>query len=204
MAERDSGTQRKRLLAFMREHPVLRARDLKQLGVPRAVLARLVAANEIQRVARGLYTLSDADVSIGISLAQAQARVPRGVVCLLSALRFHELTTQNPFEVWMAIDRKARRPNVDYPPLRFVRFSAPALRQGIEVHNVDGVRVKITTPARTVADCFKYRNKIGVDVAIEALRDYRSQKAGTMDDLWQAAKLNRVARVMDPYLKAIL
>jgi predicted transcriptional regulator of viral defense system len=129
--------------------------------------------------------------------------VPKGVVCLLSALRFHELTTQAPFEVWLAIGEKAWRPRVDYPPLRVVRFSAAALASGVEQHQIEGVTIPVFSPAKTVADCFKYRNKIGLDVAIEALRECWGSRRCTMDDLWKYAKVCRVQNVMRPYLESI-
>ncbi len=125
------------------------------------------------------------------------------MVCLLSALQNHHLTTQAPFEVWLAIAEKARLPKIEYPPLRVVRFSGPSLSFGIEEHEVDGVRVRVYSPAKTVADCFKYRNKIGLDVAIEALRDCLRQRKATRDELWSAAKVCRMSNVMRPYLEAV-
>jgi predicted transcriptional regulator of viral defense system len=137
------------------------------------------------------------------TLAEVGKRVPGGVVCLLSALQFHRLTTQAPYEVWLAIDRKAWRPISVELPLRIFRFSGPALSQGIEEHRIEGVPVKVYTPAKTVADCFKYRNKIGLDVALEALRVCWKQRQATMDQLWQAANICRVANVMRPYLESL-
>ena len=134
-------------------------------------------------------------------LVEACRLVPRGVVCLLSALQFHGLTTQAPFEVWMAIAEKARQPRVDYPPLRIVRFSGAALTSSVQEHIVEGVTVRVFAPAKTVADCFKFRNKIGIDVAIEALRDCLRQRKATSDELWRAAKVCRMANVMRPYLE---
>jgi predicted transcriptional regulator of viral defense system len=196
-------TQAQRLLRYLRKKAFLRSADLGDLGVPREVLRRLVASGEVERVGRGVYALAGADLSEAQAIVQAQLRVPQAVVCLLSALQFHELTTQLPHEVWIAVSRKARKPKVDYPPLRVVRFSGRALTQGIREHVIDRHRVSITTPARTVADCFKYRNKVGLDVALEALKDYRRRRAGTIDELWEAAKLDRVERVLRPYLEAI-
>jgi predicted transcriptional regulator of viral defense system len=137
------------------------------------------------------------------SLEEACKRVPHGIVCLLSALRFHGLTTQAPFEVWLAIDRKARLPRLGALPLRIVRFSGRALKEGVEEHRIEGVPVKTYNPAKTVADCFKYRNKIGLDVALEALRDCRRQRKCTNDELWRYAKVCRVANVMRPYMEAL-
>ena len=131
-------------------------------------------------------------------------RIPHGVVCLLSALQFHNIGTQSPFEVWIALHRKARRPRIEYPPLRIMRFSGKALTDGVEKHIIEGVPVKIYDPAKTVAYCFKYRNKIGLDVAIEALRDCRKSKKCTNAQLWEYAKVCRLTKVMKPYLEAVL
>jgi predicted transcriptional regulator of viral defense system len=152
-------------------------------------------------VGRGLYGLTTRPVSAHGTLAEVARRVPKGVVCLLSALRFHDLTTQAPFEVWLAIDNKAATPRLDYPPLRLVRFSGAALTEGVEEHDVDSVTVRITGVAKTVADCFKYRNKIGLDVALEALREAWNAKRMTSDQIWHYAKIDRVANVMRPYLE---
>ncbi len=157
----------------------------------------------MERRGRGLYVAAGAAFSEHEMLAAASARVPHGVVCLLSALRFHELTTQNPSEVWLAIDRKARAPAERELPLRIVRFSGKARLKGIEEHAIDGVKVRIYNPAKTVADCFKYRRKIGTDVALEALRDCWHSKRCTMDDLWRYAAVCRVTNVMRPYLEAV-
>lgn len=182
---------------------MIRARDLASRGIPRITLTRLVRAGRLEKVGRGLYALPGADISEHHGLVEASRRIPQGVVCLLSALRFHELTTQQPVEVWMAIDRKARKPKIDYPPIRIVRFNPDALIQGVYQQEIEGVSVPITSPARTVADCFGYRNKIGLDVAIEALRDYRRLRKGSFDELWEAAQVARVRTVIRPYIEAI-
>ena len=192
-----------KVLDLVRNAGVLRPRDLDAYGIPRTYLSRLLAAGKLHRVGRGLYVLPGSNVSEHRSLAGACKRVPKGVVCLLSALRFHELTTQAPFEVWLAIGEKAWRPRVDYPPLRVVRFSAAALASGVEQHQIEGVTIPVFSPAKTVADCFKYRNKIGLDVAIEALRECWGSRRCTMDDLWKYAKVCRVQNVMRPYLESI-
>lgn len=190
------------LLELMENAQILRPHDLERKGIPRRDLRRLQEEGLIERIGRGLYRVSSAAGTEHQSLAEAAKRIPHGVVCLLSALRFHDLTTQNPFEVWIAIDRKAWRPRVDVPPLRIVRFSGEALKAGIEEHTIEGVPVRVYSPAKTVADCFKYRNKIGVDVAIEALRDCLEKRLCTFDDLWKFAKICRVANVMRPYLES--
>jgi predicted transcriptional regulator of viral defense system len=182
---------------------LLRASDLTKAGITGASRTRLVARGQLVHVARGLYVTPDTDLSPRSGLALAARKVPRGVVCLLSALEFHGLTTQIPHEVWLLIDNKAWRPTGDYPPVRIVYASGESLDAGVATHEIDGTKVRITTPAKTVADCFKYRNKVTLDVAIEALRDYKRKRAGTMDDLWGAAKIDRVARVIRPYLEAV-
>ena len=181
----------------------MRLRDAQALGIHPEYLRRLASRGELARVGRGVYALPDAEITEHHSLAEVGVRVPQGVLCLLTALRFHNLGTQNPKKVWLAIDRKAALPRLKYPPLRVVRFSRPALTQGIEDRRVEGVLVRLTMPARTVVDCFKYRNKIGLDVALEALRAYRRRKDFKLDELWKYAALQRVARVMKPYLEAI-
>lgn len=152
---------------------------------------------------RGLYVLPGCDTTEHHSLAEACKRVPKGVVCLLSALRFHELTTQAPFEVWLAIGEKAWRPRLEYPPLRIAHFSQASLNAGVVEHQIEGVTVHVYSLPKTVADCFKYRNKIGLDAAIEALRECRRARCCTMDDLWHNADICRVRNVMRPYLESL-
>lgn len=192
-----------RVIKKLRKLGVARARELEACGVSREYLRLLVQRGIVERAGRGLYALPDAEVSENHTLAETAKRVPKGVVCLLSALRFHGLTTQSPAEVWLAVNVKARRPRVDYPPLRIVRFSGQALTSGVEKHPVEGGIVRIYSAAKTVADCFKYRNKIGLDVAIEALRDCRRRRKASVDDLWASAKVCRVTNVMRPYLETI-
>ncbi len=195
-------TQQK-VLALAKRKGILRVKDLREAGIHPEYLRRLCEKGALIRVARGLYMPADAQPTANVGLAQAARRVPHGVICLLSALRFHEIGTANPFEVWMALDQGVRRPQVEYPPLRIVRFSGKALEEGIERHRIEGVRVTIYSPAKTVADCFKYRNKIGLDVAIEALRDCLRSRKCTRDQLWQYAKVCRMTAVMRPYLEVI-
>jgi predicted transcriptional regulator of viral defense system len=196
-------TKTDQLLALARRNGVIRARDLAAHRIPREFLARLQRQGLLEHPARGIYVLADAEPGEHQSLVEACKRVPNGVVCLLSALRFHGLTTQAPFEVWLAIDRKARLPRVGHPPLHLVRFSGPALTEGVEEHTIEGVPVRVTTPARTVVDCFAYRNKIGLDVALEALRDCWRQRKAAMDELHRAGQARRMANVMRPYLESL-
>jgi predicted transcriptional regulator of viral defense system len=190
------------ILKLFQEKEVLRPHDLPPRGISPASLYWLHHQGRVVRVGRGLYRLADGDFTTHHSLAIACTRVPHAVVCLLSALAFHEIGSQLPFEVWMAIDRKARLPSLDYPPVRFVRFSGQALTTGVEEYQIEGVTVPVYVPAKTVADCFKYRNKIGLDVALEALRDCRRLGKCSDRDLWRFAKVCRVANIMKPYLEA--
>jgi predicted transcriptional regulator of viral defense system len=196
------------ILALARSHGLIRPLDLATHGLPRVSLTRLVRHGRLARVGWGLYALPDREVSEHAALAEVARRHPRAVVCLLSALRFHDITTQAPFEVWLAIPNKASPPRLDYPPLRIVRFSGVGLTEGVNEHLIDGVPVRITGIARTVADCFKYRNKIGLDVALEALKEAlgnaRQARWATVEDLWHYAQFDRVANVMRPYLEALM
>lgn len=189
--------------ALVRAKGVLRPRDLAAKGIPRTVLSRLCEAGELTRTGRGLYVAAIENITENHSLAEVSKLVPKGVVCLLSALRFHELTTQLPSEVWLAIPPKARRPKGGAVSIRPVHFSGDALTRGIETHNIENVSVRIYNPAKTVADCFKARNKIGLDVAIEALRDCWRKKKAKADDLWRYAKICRVSKIMQPYMESI-
>lgn len=182
---------------------IIRSRDLELQGIPREYLARMGKLGLVKKIGRGLYTQPGMKPGEHYSLAEAAKKVSHGVVCLLSALNFHQLTTELPFEVWMAIDGKAWMPKSDTVPLRIVRFSKKALSTGIEEHLLDGVSVRIYNPAKTVADCFKYRNKIGLDVAIESLRECWRQKICTIDQVWEYAAICRVTNVMRPYLESL-
>lgn len=182
---------------------IARSRELERAGVTRTQIRRLVERGAIERVARGLYSLPGVPRSERQDLAEAAHRIPGGVICLLSALRFHGLTTQNPFEVWMAIDRKAWRSKIEHPPLRLVYLSGAVLTEGVEEHRVGRVTVRVFSAAKSVADCFKFRNKIGTDVAVEALRDFRRQHPKQLETLWCFAEVDRVTRVIQPYLECL-
>ena len=187
----------------IRKLGLARPRELGRLGISRTRLLRLVRSGHVERRARGIYAVAGHTTTPMHALAQTAKRVPGGVLCLLTALRFHGLTTQSPAEVWMALPVKARRPRLDYPRLRLARFSPAALRTGVEVHRLEGVEVRVYSAAKTVADCFKYRHKIGIDVAVEALRDFTRKHRGGADELARCARICRVARVMQPYLDAL-
>lgn len=191
-----------RLRKALRKVGAARTRELEQAGITRTQIVRLVSAGQLQRIGRGLYAPTDYQGTEHSALVAVAKRAPNIVFCLLTALRFHEITTQSPFEVWIAIANKDHPPRLDYPPLRTVRFSEASLRYGVEVRKVEGVALRITSPAKTVADCFKFRNKVGLDVALDALRDVLRERKATADELWRCAKVNRVANVMRPYLEA--
>ena len=193
-----------RFLKAIRQLGVLRPGDLESHGVPRGYVYRLARHGLLERIGRGLYIAEEHGTTESHSLAMVAKRTPRAVVCLLSALQFHLLTTQLPHEVWIAIGEKARRPRIDYPQLRVMRFSAVTLTAGVEVHEVEGVPVRVTSVAKTVADCFKYRNKIGLDVALEALRDAWRGRRMTIEELVRFARLCRVHNVMRPYIEAVV
>jgi predicted transcriptional regulator of viral defense system len=200
---RSAVTHTQRVLQLVRRNGWLRASDLADAGVPRAVLTRMAASGQLERAARGLYRLPDSGSSEHAGLVTVASKVPRAVVCLLSALQFHGLTTQLPWQVWIAMPRGSHVPRLEYPPIRMVQFTGEAYTQGIETHERDGVKLHVYSVAKTVADCFKHRNKIGMDVALEALKDARAQGRAGFDDLWRCAKVCRVSNVMRPYMEAV-
>lgn len=197
-------TQRDTARNLFREKGLVRMRDLRDAGVGAETVARLVREGEITRVARGLYQLAGSMPDARRSFAEASALVPKGVICLTSALQFHELTLQMPSAVWIAIDRTGWKPKVEYPPIRFVRFSSRALKEGVKRHLIDGIEVPIFEPAKTIVDCFRYRNKIGLDIALEGLREGLRTKRATPDQLWEFARTARVWSVMRPYVEAMV
>lgn len=190
--------------ALIRRKGAVRSRELVEAGIARSQLSRLVATGELVRLSRGIYTMpggakQDADEGVLI----VAERIPGVRLCLLTALRLHGLTTQAPFEVWIAIDNKDRPPRLDWPVLRVVRFSGEALDAGLETRKIGRRSVRMTGVAKTVADCFKFRNLVGLDVAIEALRDALRARAATVDELWKYAQICRVTKLMRPYLEAL-
>lgn len=198
------GEKTKRILELAHESGIMSSADVRSQGIHHEYLRQLCKKGKLMRVGRGLYSLPDPEVTLHHGLAQALKAIPKGVICLLSALRFHEIGTQAPHEVWVAIDRRAARPRAKYPRMRIMRFSGKSLTEGIDKHNVEGVLVRIYNSAKTVADCFKYRNKIGLDVALEALREAIRERRCTIDELWRYAKICRVTKIMRPYMEAIV
>ncbi len=196
--------QRTHALKLLGQHPMMRLRDLVAQGIGPETLARLVREGIVVRPARGLYQRANAVTDARHVLAEATALVPNGIICLISALQFHGLTLQLPSSVWMAIERTAWRPRFDYPPVRFVRFTGAALSDGVERHRIEGVEVVITNPARSIVDCFRYRSKVGIDVAMEGLREGLRQRRATSDELWRFATNARVWSIMKPYVEVTL
>ncbi len=192
------------VLELAGELGVLCVTDLAARGIHPELLRRLYQQGRLERVARGLYRLPNADVTEHATLAAVSKRCPQGVICLLTALRFHGIGTQNPRAIWMALRRGTAIPRNVGLPVRFLLFSEASFEVGVETHLVENVRVHITNPAKTIADCFKYRNKVGLDVTLEALRDVISARTCTVDDLWRYAKVCRVTNVIRPYLEAVL
>lgn len=191
------------ILRYIEEHGLVRPRDIEAIGLPREYLIRLHRQGKLNRMGRGIYTLPDANITERHSYAEVAKRVPNSVICLLTALVFHEITTQSPASVWIALRKGARKPAFTSPSLRIARLSGPSLTEGIETHQIEGVPVRVYSAAKTVADCFKFRNKIGLDVAIEALKDSLRQKKASIDEIYRYAVVCRVANVIRPYMEAL-
>jgi predicted transcriptional regulator of viral defense system len=188
---------------FRRHGGSLRMSEALRLGVSRKILYAMRDAGVIDPLSRGLFRLSSLDPLGNPDLVTVAARVPQGVLCLISALAFHELTTQVPHAVDVALERGARKPRLDYPPTRFFWFSGPAFHEGIEMHRLDGAPVRVYDPEKTLADCFRYRNQIGMDVVLEALRLWRERRRKKLDALLKYARIRHVERAMRPYLEAM-
>ena len=192
-----------RLLRHMQRYGVVRARDLEAIGVPRVALQRAVDRGQVIRRARGVYVKPDHATTRHTDVAAVTARSPKAIICLVSALEYHGLTTQVPHAVWIMIHKSAHRPAITTPAIRVLRASGPALTAGVEKHKIEGGIVQMTNPAKTVADCFRYRDTVGTDVAVEALRDCLRKRKATPADIFEMAQVDRVARVMRPYLEAL-
>ena len=201
--KRDQPTAEERIQRLLQELGVLRPRDLAAHGISPRYASRLAQRGLLERIDRGLYMAPDGDIHAYQTLAEVSRRMPHAVICLLSALRFHDLTTQAPSEVWTLVDDHAYVPRMTQLPMRVLYAPGAALTEGVEEHRILGVPVRVTSPAKTVADCFKYRSKVGLDVALEALRETWRERRATMDELWRYAHVCRVARVMRPYLESL-
>ena len=194
-----------KLVAQLQKRGVLKTQEILELGISKEYLRKLHAKGNIERIARGFYVLPGYEFSEMQSIAEVSKQVPKGVICLLSSLRVHDFTTQNPFQIWIAIERRAWKPQIEgTTKIRYMRFSGEAFTSGVQVKGIDNIEVKVYCPAKTVVDCFKYRNKVGLDVALEALREGWREKLFTMDKLWKYAKICRVENVMRPYLESMV
>ena len=196
-------TAMERVLQLAQKQSIIRGKDLDALGIPRNYLIRLVRDGKLERVGRGLYSSPQAPATEHRTLVEVCKKVPQAVICLSSALRFHELTTENPSQVWIAMKRDTWKPRTSYPPIRVVRFSGEAFDFGITQHTVEGGQIRVYSPAKTVADCFKLKSKVGTELAIQALREAFRQRKATIDELWKAAKVCRVGNVMRPYMESL-
>jgi predicted transcriptional regulator of viral defense system len=199
-----STSKKLQVLELAEKYAVIRPTDVTAAGLPREYLSRLADEGRLICVGRGLYQTPGRETEGHISLLSVTRKVPNGVVALLSALSFHGFTTQHPHEIWIAIDRKARAPKIDYPTVRYLYMSGPALTEGVEQAEINGEVITVFNDAKTVADCFKYRNKIGLDVALEALREGWREKRFSMDDLAHYAAVCRVQNVMRPYMESLV
>lgn len=191
-----------RILELAKQNGLIRASDLSAIGSPRIVLRRMTDAGQLEKVGRGLYRLPGHVSSEYEGLTIVAKKVPQAIFCLLTALQFHELTTQLPRQIWIAMPRGSHVPRLDYPPVKMLQISGEAYTTGVEEHQKDGVTLRVYSVAKTVVDCFKYRNKVGLDVAIEALKEAREKRLTTVDELWAYAKICRTTNVIRPYLEA--
>lgn len=199
----NSPTQRDELTAYLREHGMARLVEIRRAGITAATVSRLERDGAVRRLGRGLYQLPDANLDSNHTLAEAAKRVPRGVVCLISALAFHGVTDQLPSQIWIAIGRKDWKPRVEYPPLRIVRLADGFLREGIETHRIEGVAVPIFGVAKTICDVFRHRNSIGINVAVQGLKEVLRQRKATPSEISAYAIRGGVWSTLRPYLEAL-
>lgn len=199
---RFSGEVTKKALGLLKSRGSMRSRDLAEKGISREMLRFLYKRGLIERAGRGLYRLGG-QMEEHRTLLEASKLAPKGVVCLLSALRFHEIGTQEPYDIWLALPNSAWRPRIETLRLRFVYLSGKAFFEGIDIRDFPGGRIRVYNPAKTVADTFKFRNKVGLDVAVEALRDCLRSRKASRDELWHYAKICRVQKIMKPYMEAL-
>ena len=198
-----SDNQQTKALAMLRRNGLTRLSEFRQAGITAATISRLEAAGAISRLARGLYQLPDAAVGANHTLAEASKLVPKGIICLTSALAFHELTDQIPARVWLAIGPKDWRPRLKYPPMRFAHFSVKQLRAGVEHHSIEGASVPIFSITKTIADLFRYRRQVGINIAIEGLREAIQRRKATPGEIARSATEGGVWKVMEPYMSAL-
>lgn len=204
ISKRDTGTITQARALLKTQTAAFRTGEALKAGVHPRTIYKMRDQGVIARLGRGMYRFADMPRLGNPDLATVAMKVPKGVICLISALSYHEMTTEIPHEIYLALPRGAEPPRLDYPPLRIFWFSGSAFSEGVEQHDADGIPVKVYNPEKTLADCFKYRNKIGLDVVLEALKFYRQRKHFQADDLMRYARICRVEKVMRPYLEATL
>lgn len=191
-------------LRIFEKNKVMHSNEIFEQGIQPRTLYQMRDEGLVIQEGRGLYRLANEQIWSDPDLAVVSLRIPKGVVCLISALYFHRLTTQIPHEVYVALPKDSEKPRIQYPPTRFFWISPESFKAGIEKHIIDNVEVKVYSVAKTIADCFKFRNKIGMDVALEALREGLNQKRCTPDQILRFARTNRVERIMLPYMEALI
>lgn len=196
-------THTQRILELAKKHGIVRSLDLDIIGAPRVALTRMTLSGQLEQVGRGLYRIPGSMGSEAESLTLVANIAPKAIFCLLTALQFHGLTTQLPRQVWIAMPRGSHSPQMSYPPIKMVQFGAEAYSAGIEIHVRDETQLRVYSVAKTVVDCFKFRHAIGVDVAVEALREAQAQSKLYLEDVWRYAQICRVANVMRPYLESL-
>ena len=204
MKTQDRDNFKKAKTLFLKQGGILKTKEAIRVGIHPRTLYEMLNAGVLERLNRGLYRLADLPPLGNPDLVSVSLKVPHGVICLISALHYHDITTQIPHEIYLALERGTEPPRLDHPPIRIFWFTGRAFAEGVEMHKIDGIPTHIYSPEKTVVDCFKYRNKIGLDVAIEALRECWRNRRCTMDQLWYYAKICRVTNVMRPYLEALV
>jgi predicted transcriptional regulator of viral defense system len=197
-------THTDQVLSLAHQKGLIRSSDLNDPGIPRAYLTRLVQAGRLEKTGRGIYQLPNQPLTENAGMEILATKVPQVVFCLLTALQFHELTTQLPRQVWITMPQGSHPPKIDYPPIKMTQCAPKYFTDGIEIHRRNEHEFRVYSVARTIADCFKHRNKIGLDVALEALRAALAQKKVNANDLWNFAKIDRVTNVMRPYLEVLI
>jgi len=196
-------TYEQQVLKLAKKLGILRSRDLSKFNIPRVVLTRLVRNGELEKVSPGLYRLTGMQISEKEAMVQVALKVPKAIFCLLTALQYHELTTQLPHEIWIALPQGSHAPRIKYPPIKVIQSSEKIYSQGVEKVICDNVEFKIYNPAKTLVDCFKHRNKIGLDIALEALKEGFRKSKVTRDQLFHYAKIARVKKIITPYIEAM-
>ena len=191
------------VIALAQRNGIVRSGDLKASGIPRAYLTRMVQAGRLEKAGRGIYQLPDKPQSETSGMEIVAAKVPRAVFSLLTSLQFHELTTQLPRQIWITLPQGSHAPKMSYPPIKMIQCNIDLFEAGIEVHRINQVEFRVYGVGRTIVDCFKHRNKVGLDVALEALREALNKKKVSVDELWRFAKMARVTNIIRPYIEAL-